>query len=57
MTRDKPGSQNRRVIVDLSFPQDHSVNAGVDGNVYLKSEFLLTLPSIDHITDQIIKLG
>ena len=57
MTRDKPGSQNRRVIVDLSFPQDHSVNAGVDGNAYLKSEFLLTLPPIDHITDRIIKLG
>ena len=57
MTRDKSGSQNRQVIVDLSFPQDHSVNAGVDGNVYLKSEFLLTLPSIDHITDQFKKLG
>ena len=57
MTRDKRGSKHRRVIVDLSFPQDHSVNAGVDGNMYLKSEFLLTLPSIDHITDQIKKLG
>ena len=57
MTRDKPGSQHRRVIVDLSYPQNHSVNAGVDGNVYLTSEFLLTLPSVDHITNQIKKLG
>ena len=29
----------------------------MDGNVCLKSEFLLTLPSIYHITDQIEKLG
>ena len=57
MTRDKPGSQHRRVIVDLSYPQNHSVNAGVEGNAYLTSEFLLTLPSVDHITDQIKKLG
>ena len=55
MTRDKPGSQKRRVIVDLNFSQDHSVNARVDGNIFLKSEFLFTLPSIDHITDQRFK--
>ena len=29
----------------------------MDGDSYLKSEFLLTLPSVDHITDQIQKLG
>ena len=29
MTRDKPGAKNRRVIIDLSYPQNHSVNAGV----------------------------
>ena len=50
MTRDKPGANHRRVIVDLSYPQGHSVNARVDGDSYLKSEFLLTLPSVDHIT-------
>ena len=57
MTSDKPGANHRRVIVDLSYPQGHSVNAGVDGESYLKSEFLLTLPSVDHITHQIQKLG
>ena len=30
MTRDKPGSKTRRVIIDLSYPPNHSVNAGVD---------------------------
>ena len=29
MTREKPDSNTRRVIVDLSFPVGHSVNAGV----------------------------
>ena len=57
MARDKPGAKHRRVIADLRYPQGHSVNAGVDGESYLKSEFLLTLPSVDHITDQIQKLG
>ena len=56
MTRDKPGAKHRRVIVDLSYPQGHSVNAGVDVDSYLKSEFLLTLTSVDHITHQIQKL-
>ena len=57
LTREKTGSASRRVIVDLSFPPGASVNAGVDPNSYLGSEFLLTLPSIDHITNQVLKLG
>ena len=30
MTRSKPNSDRRRVIVDLSWPQGASVNAGID---------------------------
>ena len=30
MTRDKPNSENRRVILDLSWPRGESVNAGVE---------------------------
>ena len=29
----------------------------MEGNTYLNSEFLLTLPSVDHITNRICKLG
>ena len=57
MTRDKPDSKNRRVIIDLSWPHGHSVNDGVDKNSYLGSEFKLTFPTIDHLTEQLVKLG
>ena len=57
MTRDKPHSNNRRVIVDLSFPQGRSVNAGSAQNVYLNTPFLLKLPTIDHVVKRVRLLG
>ena len=57
MTREKPGAPHRRVIIDLSFPAGKSVNAGVDSEQYLGSKFLLTLPTIDTITNKLVKLG
>ena len=57
MTREKADSKHRRVIIDLSFPPDHSINAGVTPDIYLGKPFLLTLPTIDDITRKIIKLG
>ena len=57
MTREKPGAPHRRVIIDLSFPAGESVNAGVDSEQYLRSKVLLTLPTIDTITNELVKLG
>ena len=57
MTRHKPNSENRRVILDLSWPRDESVNAGVDKNGYMGSEFKLTLPTIDDLTQELVKIG
>ena len=57
MTREKPNAPHRRVIVDLSFPHGKSVNAGIQKDIYLGTPFLLKLPTIDTITDQIKKLG
>ena len=57
LTREKAGANSRRVIVDLSYPHGASVNAGVDPESYLGSEFLLTLPSIDYITNKVVQLG
>ena len=57
LTREMPGATNRRVIVDLSYPHGASVNSGVDPDMYLGSEFLLTLPSIDYITNKVLELG
>ena len=55
LTRDKPNSEHRRVIMDLSYPKGQIVNAGVDSETYLGSKFLLTLPSIDLITQKVKK--
>ena len=57
MTRDKPGSENRRVIIDLSWPIGSSVNSGIDKDSYMGTEFALVLPTVDHITDQLKFLG
>ena len=57
MTRDKPGSDNRRVIFDLSWPLGGSVNSGIDKESYMGTEFALVLPTVDHITDQLKVLG
>ena len=57
LTRDKPGGTHRRVIVDLSFPHGYSVNAGVQSDTYLNTPFLLTLPTIDNITNKVKQLG
>ena len=56
MTRDKNSSVNRRVIIDLSWPLGHSINSGVGSDCYLGTEFVLTYPSIDNITNKVLKL-
>ena len=57
MTREKPGGEHRRVIMDLSFPHGMAVNMNISKDSYLGTEFILTLPSIDHITNKIKQLG
>ena len=57
MTRNKPNSDRRRVIIDLSWPIGASVNAGIDKDTYLNSPFALTFPSVDDIMSQLRRLG
>ena len=57
LSREKPDSENRRIIVDLSFPEDFAVNSNISKDVYLESPFLLTLPTVDHIVQKILKFG
>ena len=57
LTRDKPNSNNRRVILDLSFPPGSSVNAGVPKDKYLGSYFELKYPSVDDIVHNLKQLG
>ena len=57
MTRDKPDSDTRRTIVDLSWPKGQSVNARVQKDEYLGSHFILNYPSVDDIVKRLIELG
>ena len=57
MTREKPGAPQRRVIIDLSFPQGEAVNSNISKDQYLGTNFVWTLPSIDLITSKVRKLG
>ena len=57
MSRDKPQSNNRRVIIDLSWPLGQSVNSGIDKTSYLGTDFTLVLLTVDHITDRLKLLG
>ena len=57
MTRDNYSSVNRRVIIGVGWPIGHSVNSVVGSDCYLGTEFVLTYPSIDNITNEVLKLG
>ena len=57
MTREKPGAPHRRVIIDLSFPSGEAVNSNISKESYLGTDFILTLPSIDTITNKVRKFG
>ena len=56
MTRHKSSSDKRRVIIDLSWPKGQSVNSGVDSDRYFNVDFVLTYPSKDNNTDEVLKL-
>ena len=56
MTRDKHNAAHCRVIIDLTFHHGTSVHAGVSKDTHLNflpTPFLLKLPIIDPVTDQI----
>ena len=57
MTRHKPNSDTRRVILDLSWPRGESVNAGVEKDAFLGADFKLSFPSIDDLTKELVKIG
>ena len=57
MTREKANAAHRRVIIDLSWPKDASVNLGIDKDSYMATDFELTFPTVDHITDAVKDVG
>ena len=57
MTRPKKDSSAKRVIMDLSFPPGHSVNAGIHRGYYQSEQFNFTLPLVALLTDRLTQLG
>ena len=57
MTRGKPRSDRKRVIIDLSWPKGLGVNDGVNNNTYLGTQFKLYYPSVDDIVHKLKTSG
>ena len=54
---EKKGTTDRRVITDLSFPEQFSVNSGINKDYYL-GEFIQTrYPTVDNVVSLILEKG
>ena len=53
----KKDSAERRIILDLSWPLNTSVNAGIDKSLHEGVEFSLTYPTVDQIASLIARKG
>ena len=52
MSRPK-GANERRIIIDLSWPKEASVNTFTQSNSYFNTIYKLQYPMVDSITDQL----
>lgn len=57
MTREKKDSTERRVIVDLSFPEGEDVNSAIDIDYYFGTSICYKLPSISDLVTILQQLG
>ncbi|KAI8507151.1 cytoplasmic pattern recognition receptor signaling pathway in response to virus [Branchiostoma belcheri] len=53
----KKDSNSRRIVVDFSFPDASSVNAGIPTDTYLGEHLHLRYPSVDDLTAIVVRLG
>ena len=51
------GSDERRIIMDLSFPPHNSVNSQIEKEIYLGENIDLKYPSVDALCEKIVELG
>ena len=56
MSREKNNSQNRHIIIDLSWPEEASINYFTLPNIYLGTVYQIRYPTVDDITDHILSL-
>ena len=57
MSREKTDSDNRRIIIDLSWPQQASINHFTIANQCISTAYKLQYPTIDNITAKLRDLG
>ena len=57
MSRPKKDSQDRRIILDLSWPPNFSINSGIPKNYYVDGTADMRLPTIDAMVDRLLELG
>ena len=53
----KSGEQDRRVIVDLSWPIGNSVNDGISKDVYLNEPIELRYTSVEEVCNMVLAIG
>ena len=53
----KKDSKDRRLILDLSFPQGNSINDGIPKDEYLGDFTKMTLPSVDQLAEKEASIG
>ena len=53
----KKDSDERRLILDLSFPKGSAINDGINKDSYLGEFNKLTLPSLDQFVQHVVSLG
>jgi len=54
---EKKNTTDRRVITDLSFPENYSVNYGINKDVYLGENIQMRYPTVDNIIELINAKG
>ena len=57
MSREKRGSDDRRIISDMTFPREYSVNSYIYKNNVFGDEREHVLPTIDALVQDIISIG
>ena len=54
---EKSNSEDRRIILDMSYPEGKSVNDGIPKKEYLGESYMLRLPGVDDIVAMIRRKG
>ena len=56
-TRAKKDCNERRIILDLSYPPGNSINDGIDKTKYLESDIELRFPTVDNLIKIVLRKG